>query len=67
MALYAEFKSKVVPGEKIVTQHNIIPGFRVVTVTEGKGIECEGHSFHWDTWFAVNHPLELQAELIAQN
>jgi hypothetical protein len=48
-------KDQYKPGDKILTEHNIIKGVREVTVTPNHGIECEGHTFHWHTWFEVNH------------
>ncbi len=42
-------------GDKILTEHNIIKGVREVTVTSNHGVEIDGHTFHWETWFSVNH------------
>jgi hypothetical protein len=53
MEYFNDTYNKVKDGDKIVTEHRIIKGERIVTVENG-GIRVEKHWFRWDYFFEVN-------------
>ncbi len=56
---FNEIKEKVKDGDKILTRVNSHPAERVVTV-KGDGVILKEHYFHWDFFFEVNTPIEIQ-------
>lgn len=57
--LYLEFKSKIKPGDKILTQVNTHPLQREVEVLEGDIVRLEGYTYRWNSFFEVNHPISI--------
>ena len=59
MKMYNDVFKSLNSGAELLTEHNIIRGYRIVKVN-GNSVSIDGQSFNWDVFFEVNHPVILK-------